>query len=62
MKVLRQDRVAQKEILGFLAILFEEQNAKAVTPALLHAVEADLLGEVSDGIVRILGGCGRSLP
>jgi len=61
-KVLRQDRVAQKEILGFLAILFEEQNAKAVTPALLHAVEADLLGEVSDGIVRILGGCGRSLP
>jgi len=60
-KVLRQDRVAQQEILGFLAILFEVDNAKAVAPALLHAVEADLLGEISDGIVRILGGCGRSL-
>jgi hypothetical protein len=61
-KVLRQDRVAQQEILGFLAILFEVDNAKAIAPALLHAVERDLLGEISDGIVRILGGCGRSLP
>ncbi|MFO0724557.1 MAG: hypothetical protein U1E65_12290 [Myxococcota bacterium] len=58
--VLREDRVAQKEILGFLSVLFEDKNAALVAPVLLEMVEDDLLGELSDGVVKILNGCGRS--
>ncbi len=56
---LRDDRVVQAQILGFVEVILRRPDVEGVAPMLLELLEADVGGEALAAIGRLLEGCGR---
>lgn len=57
--VLRDDRVVQTQLFGFVEALLREPDVAAVVPMLIELLEADVGGEVLSAVGKLLEGCGR---
>lgn len=56
---LRDDRVVQAQIFGFVEVILRRPDVEGVAPMLLEMLEADVAGEALAAVGKLLEGCGR---